>query len=132
MQHGFPSYMAILANKDKNMAEGLFDIAITNLKKSGGGGSSDMADILSYAKHSSELWTKEIKLINPDIVVCCGTFSIVKEVLDLQTEVCESGALYGDAFGTRFVEFVHPVYRISPRIVYAYLKETMNSFRSDS
>ncbi|PIC86116.1 hypothetical protein CSV72_09880 [Sporosarcina sp. P20a] len=127
MQQGFPSYNSILERKEKNIAEGLSSLAITNLKKSGGKGSSNMADVKSYAIVSKELWIKEIELINPDIVLCCGTFSIVREILDFQTEVCESGALYGDAFGTRFVEFTHPMYRISPKINYAYFKETMKS-----
>lgn len=129
LQQGFPSYMSIMKDKEKSMAEGLSDIAITNLKKTGGGGSSNMADIMVHAKYTKELWVKEIELINPDIVVCCGTFSVVKEVLDFQTDVCESGALYGDALGTRFVEFPHPMYRISPKIIYAYFKETMRACR---
>ncbi|PIC58323.1 hypothetical protein CSV80_05685 [Sporosarcina sp. P12(2017)] len=112
------------------MADGLSSIAITNLKKSGGGVSSNMDEILLQDEYAKELWMKEIELINPDIVVCCGTFSVVKSVVGFQTEVCDSGALYGDALGTRFVEFMHPMYRVSPKIIYAYFKETMQSCRS--
>lgn len=127
LQQGFPSYKFILEQKEKNIAGGLSNIAITNLKKSGGRGSSNMDDVKAYAMASKELWIKEIELINSNIVLCCGTFSIVREVLGFQTEVCDSGALYGDAFGIRFVEFTHPMYRISPKVNYAYFKETMKS-----
>ncbi|ARF14911.1 hypothetical protein [Sporosarcina ureae] len=130
LQHGLPSHQSIIAEQKKNMADGLSSIAITNLKKSGGGGSSNMDEILLQAEYAKELWMEEIELIHPDIGVCCGTFSVVKSVVGFQTEVCDSGALYGDALGTRFVEFVHPMYRISPKIMYAHFKETMQSCRS--
>lgn len=130
LQHGLPSHQSIIAEQEKNMADGLSSIAITNLKKSGGGGSSNMDEFLLQAEYAKELWMKEIELMNPDVVVCCGTFSVVKSVIGFQTEVCDSGALYGDALGTRFVEFMHPMYRVSPKVIYAYFKETMLSCRS--
>ncbi|PID23622.1 hypothetical protein [Sporosarcina sp. P7] len=77
-----------------------------------------MEDISKQVEYSKELWMKEVELINRDVVVCCGTLSVV----GFQPEVCDSSALYGDALGTRFVEFMHPMYcvihkKISTRYV---------------
>ncbi len=51
--------------------------AVVNIKKSDGKSSSDMADIGAHAnKHRALLW-RQIELINPDIVICGGTWEVV-------------------------------------------------------
>jgi hypothetical protein len=126
LEQGFPSYRSIVGHMDTaNITSGLLNIATTNLKKSGGSGESDYEMIKKHALAEVELWTKEIEMIQPDVVICGGTFSIVREILGFDYQVCGSGACYGKALNTIFVDFYHPQYRISPKVLYAYFKETM-------
>lgn len=97
----------------------------TNLKKSGGAGESDPEVIKSHAIADRELWTTEIEIIRPDFVICGGTFGIVQEVLGFEPSISPSGACTGKALNTLFIDFYHPQYRISPKVLYAYFKETM-------
>lgn len=112
-----------------NVAEGLQYIATSNLKKCGGAGSSNYEVIKSYAIRDKELWIQEVKIMNPDVVMCGGTFSIVQEILEFSKEVSPSGAEFGKALGTVFVDFPHPMYQISPKIYYAYFAETMRELK---
>lgn len=123
---GFPPYQKIVGSlREANITEGLLNIATTNLKKSGGTGESDYEVLRKHAIDNKELWTKEIEIIRPDIVVCGGTFQIVQEILGFEYKKCASGANFGQAIGMKFLDFYHPMYRISPKVLYAYFKETM-------
>jgi hypothetical protein len=55
-------------------------IAAINLRKDDGAGSADMNVIRRYAQHDQDLLRQQIKLCNPDVIVCCGTGDIVKEL----------------------------------------------------
>lgn len=129
MQQGFPAYQKLLqmSFKEDNITEGLLSIATTNLKKSGGSYESNEVEIREHARINKNLWMKEIEIINPDLVICGGTFSIVKELLGFEITKCDSGADVGKALNTTFVEFYHPMYRVSPKLLYAYFKETMKT-----
>ncbi|KGX91278.1 hypothetical protein [Pontibacillus marinus] len=122
-QFNFPPYQ----NAKKHVGDGIRYVATTNLKKSGGSGSSNMDEIWEHARDNQMLWREEIKIINPDIVVCGGTFSVVKDILGLESEWTSSGAQIGHALDTIFIDFYHPAYRVSPRLLYPYFKETVQS-----
>ncbi|MEK3720580.1 hypothetical protein [Paenibacillus sp. FSL H8-0034] len=121
LQVGFPQY----STASYNMNLGLQWLATTNLKKSGGGGQSNYAVIREHAINNVVLWTSEIEIMKPELVICGGTFEIVKEVLGLHTTVSPSGKQVGKALSTTFVQFYHPMYRISPNVLYSHFKETM-------
>jgi hypothetical protein len=128
LEQGFPSYQSIVGHMvEANITNGLQNIAATNLKKSGGAGESVYEVIRQHAFAEKELWTKEIEIIKPDVVICGGTFGIAQEVLEFEAISCGSGALYGKSLNTIFIGFYHPVYRISPKVLYAYFKETMRA-----
>ncbi|WP_144513390.1 hypothetical protein [Bacillus sp. FJAT-22090] len=122
---GFPAYEKLTYMKEANIIEGLLNIAMTNLKKTGGSGESDMEIIKAHAIANKELWLKEIEIIGPNVVICGGTFSIVQELLGFEITTCDSGARVGRYNDMLFVEMYHPMYRISPKVFYAYFKETM-------
>lgn len=124
LEQGFPYYQKIY---EYNIPEGLINIATTNLKKSGGSGESDNEIIKNHAIEDKELWTNEIEIIQPDVVICGGTFPIVQDILKFDVQSCGSGALFGRALNTTFIGFYHPQYRISPKVLYSYFKETMQS-----
>ncbi|MEN6348268.1 MAG: hypothetical protein ABFD08_02575 [Syntrophomonas sp.] len=132
LQNEFENFINISLKiwvNDVHIPEGLEYIAVTNLKKSGGAGSSNYEEIKGYAIRDKELWIKEIKIMNPDVVMCGGTFSIVHEILEFKKDVSPSGAEYGKALGTVFVDFPHPMYQISPKIYYAYFAESMRELK---
>lgn len=130
LQQGFPAYQKIVgSSKEANITKGLFNIATTNLKKSGGSGESNHEVIKKDAEDYKDLWTQEIQIIKPDVVICGGTFSIVQDVLGFDYSPCGSGANVGKAMDVHFVDFYHPMYRISPKVLYAYFKETMRALR---
>jgi hypothetical protein len=124
--NGLPPYET-LTNKETNISKGLLSIATTNLKKTGGLGESNYEELKAHALDNKNLWMKEIEIINPDVVICGGTFSIIQEIVGFDATKCDSGALIGRHKNTLFVDFYHPMYRISPKVLYAYFKETMKS-----
>ena len=56
-------------------------VAYMNLNKMGGGGLGDKFGIWPvYAQIFSDFIKKEIEILSPNIIVCCGTFNVVKEL----------------------------------------------------
>ena len=47
-------------------------VAVMNIKKEGGGARSEGKTLVSYAETQKELILEEIKMCNPDIIICCG------------------------------------------------------------
>jgi hypothetical protein len=68
------------ANADHNRRQACIASAIMNLKKTPGGGSSRPGIIEEYSKHDSQYIVEEIKIIDPDIIVCGGTFQVFRTV----------------------------------------------------
>lgn len=58
------------------------NIAILNLKKSGGKSSSNYKEIETYALSDKAEIKKQISIIDPDIIVCGATFSALNLVYD--------------------------------------------------
>ena len=58
----------------------LKNIAIMNLKKEPGGAKAISKQIWSYASEDNEFLKKQIQIYSPDIIVCCGTGEIVKDL----------------------------------------------------
>lgn len=125
LQQGFPPYQKLNYMKEANITEGLLNIATTNLKKTGGTGESNYEEIKEHAIANKELWMKEIEIIRPDVIICGGTFPIIQEILGFEIFTCDSGAKVGKYMDILYVEMYHPMYRISPKMFYAYFKETM-------
>jgi hypothetical protein len=67
-------------NERKKM---LSSIAVMNLKKVPGGGSSKKEAIKSAAERDQDLINKQFELYSPDITICCGTGTIVQHVIDV-------------------------------------------------
>lgn len=59
------------------MRSALLSSAVVNVKKSNGKNTSDMDDIVEYAKRDGDLLREQISNINPDIIVAGGTWAAV-------------------------------------------------------
>lgn len=62
------------ALKAKDDKEILSEVAYMNLNKRGGGASVDWKIFNDYIEKYKEYIKEEIAIINPDIIVCCGTY----------------------------------------------------------
>ena len=134
MQNQFGYYVDIYNNS--YACEGLKHIGVTNLKKSGGGANSDYNIIFEYAEKSKELWTEELKIMAPDIVMCAGTYGIISKIIDFSdNQLLKSGVRYGSSPelpNMLLVDFYHPGYRVRPYMMYAYLKEALKELHTIS
>ena len=140
-----PSYNEIDENKD--CRENLLDVAIINIKKTSGKGSSDdkILDRITdkennvLAKKYCDIIKKEIKIISQlkkvRLVICGGTFKYAKRIFSPVTikPLEKSGAHYFVYNNIIFVEFIHPSQRgaaADKRITYAYAKEVFSELPS--
>ncbi len=60
----------------------LKQIAVMNIKKSGGKSNSEDKDLMQYAEMDAYEILKEIELINPDIIICCYTIGYLISALE--------------------------------------------------
>ena len=125
IHNNFPRYRDI--NTDQAAAEGLKCVGMTNLKKSGGGGKAIDRVIREYAAKTIELWKSELEIMNPDIIICCGTFWIVAPLLGLTPNRTATGWFYSSwKHGngkSLLVSTYHPAIRGRKDMLYAFLKE---------
>lgn len=123
----------------RNAAEGLRRVAITNLKKTAGGGVADMEAVRQEVLNPEgrQYLMAEIRLLAPDIVICGGsnTFNILMAALDGQApSPCEELAMRSGRRAACFqgflaekplvvLDFWHPSARLGGAAAYAHLKE---------
>lgn len=65
-----------LTNSEKS--DILQSIAIVNVKKSNGSVQSDYADLLQYAKSDQTYISRELSILDPDIIVCGNNSSLLR------------------------------------------------------
>lgn len=112
----------------------LAGVAIVNLKKSPGGGSSQYEVLKKHAQDPSnaELLRKEMDVLAPQVVICGGTFDFAREIWGqgAQVEMLPSGAACFFADGRLFLQFVHPMwYSVNRSILFAYAKTVFADVR---
>ena len=56
----------------------LLSSAVVNIKKSSGKTASDRDDLLTYVERDCEFIKRQIEIINPDVVLCGGTWPLVQ------------------------------------------------------
>lgn len=95
--------------------ECLEQIAVLNLKKSGGESRSDYGEIDAYARSDREEIKKEFSLIDADIVVCGSTFkTLLHEVFEQpelgEKTVCDNWYYYMNLDGKErlYIDSYHP------------------------
>jgi len=127
IHNNFPRYDDI--NTVQFAAEGLNCIGMTNLKKSGGGGVANNRVIREHGERMRELWKLELGIMNPDIIICCGTFGIVAPLLGLTGSKTATGCYYSSwehgSGSSLLVSTCHPAIRAKKDMLYALLKESL-------
>ena len=96
--------------------EWLSQIAVVNIKKSGGKSSSNDDEIRAYARADREEIIREIELLDPDIIVCGATAGALDSICGgfISQEHCDNWYYYSDVIGGRerlFIDYYHPANR---------------------
>lgn len=77
IKNSFPTLSEALL--EKNWYNSLKKVATMNIKKSNGKSTSDDNDLWIYAERDSVNLKEEIKIINPDIIICGGVGHILSD-----------------------------------------------------
>lgn len=94
----------------------LNQIAVLNIKKSGGKSQSHYGEISAYADYDSAEIIRQIEIINPNIIVCGATFGDINRIMGnpCQKGECDNWYYYTNAIGNRerlFIDYYHPANR---------------------
>ncbi len=98
-----------LSEAKKYRKQALLNCAYMNLKKATGGSSTKNKELENATKRDAEYIKKEIEIINPNIVICGGTYNLVKKHIFPELErVAPRIHKFND---TIFINSYHPAYR---------------------
>lgn len=89
----------------------LSHIAVMNLKKSNGTSNSNDEDLKKYADEDCGLLVHQLELINPTIIICGSTFSLLNDALNLgfdKKNHHNDNWYYWDTKGRLCLDFYHP------------------------
>jgi hypothetical protein len=116
----------------KNGSRCLDDIAWVNIKKKLGGSKSNMTEIHQFAEKDKEFLEKQFAEINPEVVLCCGTFYAYKIVYSHTKDIVKiSDGIY--KHGSRLIiEFYHPgyfAYKGGQSGLYRKLSEILKAYK---
>ena len=110
----------------------LSQIAVVNLSKEHGKDVNNQdelnAKLVSSVKKYYDFTRREIRVINPSIVVCCGTYYQIKDEYGVYDNVTPSGVRYFRGDGTIYLEMCHPAAYISYQMLFAFFKEVYSDF----
>jgi hypothetical protein len=139
VQSGFPAYDAIhRAPFERYRHPALRASALVNVKKSGGGGSSEyrsfMADLGATVKEQdivAELVREELRIIDPQVVVMGLTWKGLRQRLfpDVTWKPSGYDVEIGEWEGRTLIDFSHPSARTSSAAVYCLLEKVMGKVK---
>ncbi len=128
---------------NRNAALGLKSIGWTNLSKIAGGGKADLAQVRESACNQLSLWKDELKIMNPEVILCSGTgtHSLMATLLGLPQEFL----LYNEEQRRKInyskwdlgsheclcVDFFHHADRRGYAILYRILREVFDKFEKN-
>jgi len=119
---------------DMSMCKYLKKIAVVNLAKEHGKGVNNQDELnnklAKAVKQYYDYTQKELDIIEPDIVVCCGTYYHIRDQYENCDEITlPSGAKYFTNDKTKFVEMYHPGSYTGYPVLFAYFKEVYSNLK---
>ena len=104
----------------------LKNVAIMNIKKTPGGGTANPESITQHVKDNWDLISQQIELIDPDVVVFCGTWGFVSQVnSDWKERISPEKCFWRTEFPYTntskrrlLIEFWHPAARYPAVLMY--------------
>lgn len=130
VQQSFPEYMDVYRDKDKK-TKAFHSSALINIKKTWGGSSSNMEEIRAHALPNRLLLQKQIRLLNPHVII--GGTGQTDVWDDLFGKDCwnkaqsEYDIRVGNWEGYAIIDYYHPSNRYPAAMNYALLEKVWNS-----
>ncbi len=94
----------------------------------------DMKELEDYANNDKEEILKELDIIDPAIVICCGTFNVVKKVFkfEFSDNLDPDGKCF--KYGKQlWIDYCHPGARFRHDMMYyTLMKFYQNALEKDS
>lgn len=117
---------------DDSIKEYLKKIAVVNVCKEHGNGVNEHEEIDAKVAGAVEWYydytKKELDIIDPELVICCGTYPFIKKAYSVCDKTLPSGARYFIKDSKIFLEMCHPANRLRYSMLFAYFKEVYSDF----
>lgn len=114
----------------------LKQICAVNVKKTAGGHTSDRKQVQKAAADNGEILCRQLKLYNPDLIICCGTDGeFVKACYPAQSlewKQTTRGIWYFIKDGKTVLSFVHPEARVKDSILHYALMDAVREMMQKS
>lgn len=131
--HKFPHFDTI-EHDETILKESLLSVAIINIKKISGKAQANWEDLTIYSKFDRDFLIKQIKEINPEIILTCGNTNEVIWLLDIDVtnwmkkredgaKAHDLGPIYLEKFATWLIPVLHPSSYFSNQEKYNKLKK---------
>jgi hypothetical protein len=117
IQHFSPGRIPSFFDATKGYKEACVASSIVNLKKCTGTSIANMEEVERVSHNDVNLIAEELKIIQPDVVVCCGTFGIAKNLWPEMRPIGDDGRCFelGDAI---WIDYYHPSARVRHDVMY--------------
>lgn len=99
----------------EEVEKALMASAVINLKKSGGTKNSTYDDLKGYVEKDWDLISRQIEIIQPDIVICGRTWSLFSKFIKEKSRISDRVTNVG---GIPYVDFWHPANRAANKMNY--------------
>jgi len=118
-----------IKNDDSRALQAIQSIAFMNVKKSGGIGSSKEKDINKYIERDIEFIHKQIKIIDPEIIIIGMSWASTVDLLFPDLKWIKSGyAINLARFNeSKVIDFYHPSARNGVAASYSLLQNVINT-----
>ena len=118
----------------ERLSKNILEVAIVNINKAFGGGSSDYENLKKIAEDCKELLEEEIEdIIKPELVICGGTFEFAKIICGIknsEVKVFGTGTEYFIHNNILYLQFVHPGwFSVNRKILFSYAKSVFAEVR---
>lgn len=130
--YNFPEWEEVNNIHHETLADCLRDAAFVNMKKTAGKASAIYKEIQRAGTDPNALWPKQIRLLEPELVLCGGNFWIAKNALKVKRVLGrDDGLKFFKHHNSIFIDFYHPGQRTYLReTIYNKLKDTVMSLDS--
>ena len=128
--------MATLSGFAETVCANMNDVAIINIKKTAGVGSSDWSELMKVASNeqNSQMLQEQLRIIDPQLVICGGVFDLAKTIFCIDEKdifMLTSGTQCFLWENRLFLEFVHPMwYSVDRNILFAYAQIVFSNVRA--
>lgn len=128
IMNSFPAFDTIWEN-EKLYHKMIQQIALVNIKKSGGTGNSDFSEMMRHLQMNKEFLCREIDIINPEIIITGVTWNELLHGLFPGKEWIKSGytILLSRCKNARVIDFYHPSARNGPAASYSLMQNVVKS-----